>query len=542
VTPEGPIRLKLVSNVLMRRGWLALVFLCLGCASAPIRKSDLPALAEADRRVLAGCYDCLLEARATYSRIGVGRARSPLITRLFEVQILIVLREIELALDWRPAVEQARALAAELPRASRTAANDATTPIDGDRVLALVDLVPLDDYGSPVAARLAHRRDRTERLRRLPDELAWLDSAPLAPAARTYLRMALDCGYPPGPGQPRRRADWKPDLPPDAPPLLLYRRAICGVLTVDALTAVRDRTPGFVETAGFVGRLAVAEIESTGDVLTAMEESRAFYARFPESSAATYLYATFHQAVGDCPSALRAYDETVALQPAHERALVARTVCLSDLNRHDDAIAAASRVIALQTVEARDGYYWRAWNLWMLTRLSDARADIERAKGLRATMQIATLAGAIEHDQDDLGPAERDLTAALAMPGGGRNCEAAWYLGLVYGKRQSWHPSAQWFDAATGCYLTRQAEGEAAREALEGRVVTDAEFKARQLTRLETRIRESAEQRSAAAYNAARAFILAGNLDRAGQLIEVAALDKSMATPVDQLRRFLGSR
>lgn len=47
----------------MRHGWLAVLVVSLGCASAPIKKQDVPALAQADARVLEGCYDCLLEAR-----------------------------------------------------------------------------------------------------------------------------------------------------------------------------------------------------------------------------------------------------------------------------------------------------------------------------------------------------------------------------------------------------------------------------------------------------------------------------------------------
>ncbi len=49
--------------------------------------------------MLQGCYDCLLEARATYARVGVGKARPLVIARLFETDLLITLREKELALD-----------------------------------------------------------------------------------------------------------------------------------------------------------------------------------------------------------------------------------------------------------------------------------------------------------------------------------------------------------------------------------------------------------------------------------------------------------
>jgi hypothetical protein len=75
--------------------WLAVLFVCLGtaCASAPVREADLPALAAAVALVLEGCYVCLLVARDTFAQVGVGRARSQVVVRLFEYEVLIALRE-----------------------------------------------------------------------------------------------------------------------------------------------------------------------------------------------------------------------------------------------------------------------------------------------------------------------------------------------------------------------------------------------------------------------------------------------------------------
>src|SRR4051812_25513356 len=100
----------------MRRPWLLLLLLIApACASEPIKKLDLSALAAADAQVLQGCYDCLLEARATYERVGVGKARPMVVARLFETQLLITLRERELAMDSAASLARARDLAKELP-------------------------------------------------------------------------------------------------------------------------------------------------------------------------------------------------------------------------------------------------------------------------------------------------------------------------------------------------------------------------------------------------------------------------------------------
>ncbi len=122
----------------MRDVWLAAALALAGCASAPIKKQDVPRLAHADARVLDGCYDCFIEARDTYHRVAVGTARPLLIARLFETQLLIALREKELGLDSALAFGRARELANEMPPLAEAA-----------RYLALAEAVPPEEEGTP---------------------------------------------------------------------------------------------------------------------------------------------------------------------------------------------------------------------------------------------------------------------------------------------------------------------------------------------------------------------------------------------------------
>ena len=81
-----------------------------GCASARIRKENTLALAAADAKVLEGCYDCLQDARQPFERLAPGKSSksSPaIVARLFETDVLIALREKELGLDSRGAMERA---------------------------------------------------------------------------------------------------------------------------------------------------------------------------------------------------------------------------------------------------------------------------------------------------------------------------------------------------------------------------------------------------------------------------------------------------
>src|SRR6266581_242118 len=54
-------------------------------------------------------------------------------------------------------------------------------------------------------------------------------------------------------------------------------------------------------------------------------------------------------------------------------ALLGRVVTLSHLSRHDDAIAAATRIIELGSWFTGEAYYWRAWNEYHLVRVDEAR-------------------------------------------------------------------------------------------------------------------------------------------------------------------------
>ncbi len=525
----------------MQRAWLAVLTLSLGCASLPIRPPDAAALAEADRQVLDGCYDCLLGARAVYERIAVGRARPLVLQRLFEVQVLIVLRERELSLDSEAALHHARTLAAELPRAP-LGPEPPAPPLDGDRVLTLVDLVPADSYGGSLDAAAERVRSQSKVLAAVPAEFAWLDASPLGPAARTYLRMSIECAYGAATlNLPRRPMNWKPDLPADPPPLLVYRRARCGTPAAADFLAVRDRVPAFVETALTLGQIAVSEVLRTGQVADALQHVETFRTRFPRSSSATYLHASLHQLLEDWTAALASHDETLALQPAHERAHLGRTESLTRLNRPDDAIRSATRMIDGGMPFQGDALYWRAWNLRALQRLSDARRDIDLAKKQRVGGSVMTLAGMIEYDQGDLRPAEVDLQRALAISSG-QDCEAGWYLGLVHLKNKVWPEAAARFEATMACYEIRQLEAESARAALEARDNVDPDFKARQVAALAASIKDSAGQRASSAFNAASFYAQAGNRERAGELIEVAAQDPSLASEVAELRKFLAVR
>jgi hypothetical protein len=83
----------------------------------------------------------------------------------FETELLIALREKELALNTEAAssVARARALASELPQT-----------LQAERYIKVVEAVPADSTGLPIGADIAFRRSKVQYVAGLDAEIVWL--------------------------------------------------------------------------------------------------------------------------------------------------------------------------------------------------------------------------------------------------------------------------------------------------------------------------------------------------------------------------------
>lgn len=491
--------------------------LALGLTACAARSAVDPlALARADELVRQGCYDCLIEAREIY-QAALGANRNSVLSRLLETELFIVLREKELALDPADARARAGALAAAYPAS-----------VDMGSFLALVDQVPPDAIGTP-------RRERSVSPPLARDGFAAvlerIGSSPFSALFRQYLAISILC---------RRSPAAQDQIEPaeSEPPLLAYRRASCDApIDGEALEAVREAVPLFVETSLFRGRAAMPSLQnSDGSLVRELFEEA--YARFPNSPAVTYHLATVAQATGDCRRADTFFTETLALREHHEDARLGRAICRTYLSNRDGAIADATVLIDAETYNRAEAYYWRAWNRRSGKELDLARADIERARALLYNARVLTLAGMIEHDQAEFDKAREDLTRAREMDS--RECQARWYLGLVGYATEQWSESAAGFADSADCYARLIAETEAYRAAMAARTDVTEEFRASQIAGFNAAIVEDSTQRSAADLNAAINYARAGEVERATEYMKRAWVDPERRTTVEDLRQVLG--
>ena len=514
--------------------------------------AELKVLAES--RTLQGCYDCLLEAKAAYAKLAVGADRPQMLVRQFETELLIALREKELALntDAASSIARARALVPELPPA-----------LQAERYIKVVEAVPPDATGLPLGADVAFRRSKVQYVAGLDAEIVWLMGSAqqsetpatenvLARPVRQYLALSLDCSYfrrgrPPAqlpsaglaPTPAVARQVVLDQIPKDAPALVQYRVGICDTQRRAPLEAVRKEEPRYAEGAYFLARLDIARANETGAPAARALLAEA-YGRFPTSPAVTYLGGNYNQLIGDCKEALKYYDETVAIEPLHDNALLGRTICLAFLKRFDESIASATRMIAIPSANLADAYYWRAWVRHYLKDLAQARADIDQAKKILSNNSIHRLAGIIEHDQDDLEIADKDLTTAKSMSDGQYDCVARWYLGLNDMKRERWVVSAAHFEDAMNCYERAALFARDGLKKMQAAENVDPDFKARQIEGFEAAIKEDTAQQFASAFNAANHYARGGNVAKARTLLDVAAKDPVLESRVAELRKLLG--
>lgn len=479
-------------------------------------------LATADAALLRGCYDCLIEARDIYRRLDTGGDRAQLAARVLEADLLLALRERELGLPPSDALAEARQIATTMP-----------PDLEAGRYIELVAAIPPSDLGVARRELWAFRNahplddDRLAELRRL------LSNGRLRKPVRDYLQLALDCGHfigvPLGPGE-------APVAPPSGALLLRYRAAICGAGEMPELVAVRAGEPRFVEASLFIARVEIAQILSDGP-----REAKAHLdevlARFPSSPAATYLAGTYHTAVSDHAEALRFYDRTLGLHADHDPALRGRVISLSNLERAEEAIDAATQLIARAEDERFGAYYWRARNHHGLRHLDDARRDVTAAKELGASEDLLVLAGLVEYEQGDLDIAHADLTTVAGAHG--LRCEANWYLGLIERLRKRWPDAWQAFEEAMRCYGERARITAGQIRTLEARSDLDPGYRARTAAYLEASVASDTKQGHVASLTAAGSAAAAADYAAARRLIDQVGDDPELADRVAKLRAWL---
>jgi tetratricopeptide (TPR) repeat protein len=444
-------------------------------AQATRVRLDITALIE------RGCYNCLERAYRQVREVDAEQVR--LAPQAFEAALLLAARSKELGLPYEPWLERARAVIPAGPDWSDYLAIVQALrvdPLSDDRDRILVDNLKYRATAETVAAWRA-------------DLTAGMGSAVL----RAYLDLSLACQYMVDDRSLTIAAAVRQfhDVP-----LIEYRAGLCGPTQAPHLRAVREADPDFADVDLALGRYAL-DIPQRPDQDEGLRRLTSAREAFPGSPAVVASLGSLHQDREEWADALDAYDATLVLVPTHRDAILGRTVTLSHMARYEDAIAGASRILELGSWFTGEAYYWRAWNEYHLARITEARADTDKAKGLMHSAPVLVLSGMIEWHERRFDESETELQNALTVDAG--QCEAAFLLGAVRAERERWSSGAAAFELAHRCYdlsVTLRREAIARINAGPG----SEEGKARQIARQQRAMTEEAQHRDEAAQNAAQ--------------------------------------
>jgi len=145
-----------------------------GCGPKRVVINAPKPTAAGDELVRQGCYDCLLDARTEYERVSA--QVSAAVVRLFETNLLLALREKEMAVDSSSSLARAESLVPRL------------TNVPATRVLSIVKLLPSDGAAPRLLPSTREAREELE------SAVTAIDSSTFSDPFKSYLKLSIQCG------------------------------------------------------------------------------------------------------------------------------------------------------------------------------------------------------------------------------------------------------------------------------------------------------------------------------------------------------------
>lgn len=437
--------------------------LVVGCASTPrVRPSaaadSWPALvARADASAAEGCYRCLVDAVAAYEDALALRADAGVGMRAYRAAVLLALRERLIGLWPAPGQDALLRVAAHGSREDQEAAETLLATVPWRRGTRSVEMM----LRAVAPGALQQLRAAHAWLLPQDDTDAW--SATLHLTLLTYQPFAaIPARETRGGHIPGRDPDVWWARHPDDRTLTFTRLALLPGTTIDDWQLLLQRAPVFDEAWALIGEAELAR----GRLVSADDAFARALDALPDLLPARVLRGDVQQRLEAYEHALLHYDEALARQDDHREALLGRLKVLGFLHRHEQALGVADRMLALGEWYLGEAYYWKAWNLFQLTRLPEAWAAVDQARTLLVSADVSYLGGVIAYRQDRLDDALADFNAAVALEAG--HCDARFNSAAIHLQRRGWEEASRTFDEAFVCHQARTPALEARIEEARG--------------------------------------------------------------------------
>jgi tetratricopeptide (TPR) repeat protein len=474
-------------------------------AAAPGPSPDHSAeLSATDEMLQRGCYDCLREALTRYENLQTdpvigARARDSAV----RTAVLLALRETELGLVHGAYIERARQLLGPVERAS-------------PELPALVDIAEVVANGPTGFTRAATTDAQLAAIvtvARSQEQWATV-LRNLMPQDLTaaYLWLGLACG-PYGSTFPdhEKRESVIGGLS-DVPLISFKTQTACGLTASEPLEADLAIEPRFREINYHLGLFALGgQTGRAPDLDGADVRFRAAYEWRQDWPTLTLAIANVAMSAEDFPKAFDYYNRTLALSTDDADALAGMIRALTYSNRHDEAIAAADRLLATGR-NPGEAHYWRAMNLARLKQDEQAWTDVEQAANSLANSDVPKLAGILAINRRDFATARQRLELAYLRRR--TDCETGYYLQSVLSEQRDWQSAARVAGETGTCFEKEEASIQEELATVRASLMAP-ERRARLIARREQQLASDARMRAAAWFNAAAANFNLARVDEA---------------------------
>ncbi|HXD74481.1 MAG TPA: hypothetical protein VN628_12125 [Vicinamibacterales bacterium] len=499
---------------------VCLVALAAACGPKKVALVD-PAIAaretlvKADANFRAGCFDCLAEALRQYESVrSVAAVSRDAADGAMRSAALLAMRERELGTTDSGYLEHARELLGALPE------------MQGDvaPLLGIIGAFPwragAGRSGAPdslVTNIYANRDQRTESLRATAarDEFSAYMFVAYACESGTGLRL--------GNGEMRTAVGAMIDAP-----IVAYRLAICPTSGAAALDVVLEREPRYKEIAFYKG-LNATSARKLDDADARYREAYDWRKTWP---AATLAIANIAMSAEEFQLSREFYDNTLALAPDFPDALLGKVRALTYLDRPEDAITTADRLLAISRYPG-DANYWKAYNELAIHQLDTAWSDVEAADKLLINSDVPKLAGIIAIDRKEYEVARKKLETARQR--NAMDCTTLYYLTLVQAELRLWPEAARNAVSAGGCLTAAEA---GLRQEIEG-IRADAKLpearRERMIMSREQQVLNAIRMRASCWYNGAVANYNLQQKNEARELAQKIADDEEFGDRAKRL-------
>lgn len=231
------------------------------------------------------------------------------------------------------------------------------------------------------------------------------------------------------------------------------------------------------------------------------------------------------------------FDKTLALAPTYRDAVLGKSICLSSMGKHEEAIDILNKLVVLGTYLMGESHYWLAWNYHKLKDIEKAQLNIEESKTrLPTDSEVFGLAGTIALEKGELDKAEREFETSLEI--NGKNIKSVLGLAQVFALKNEWLDSALFYSHAVIAAAQEEIVLDEKIRTIESSSLA-LERKAEMIGRKKQQRQVLEETEAMSCYEAALGYLNAGRKEKALDFAKKAAAHPQFKEAAEKLVRHI---